>query len=94
MESLFFWHALNKKRYRIGIVLGSIYRFVDRKRKYHDVSVHRWVVTPLLISVKILKKSFQQTKYESPSGIANYQLEGPNSNTEGHGPWTTANLNP
>jgi hypothetical protein len=57
------------KRYRIGIVLGSIYRFVDRKRKYHDVSVHRWVVTPLLISVKILKKSFQQTKYESPLGV-------------------------
>jgi hypothetical protein len=85
-----FWRALNNTvsdRNRFG-------GFVDRKRKYHDVSLHWWIVTPLLISVKILKKSFQQTKYESPSGIANYQLEGPNSNTEGHGPWTTANLNP
>ena len=41
------------------------------------------------------KKSFQQTKYESPLGVtvANYQLEGPNSNSEGYRPWTTANLN-
>jgi len=70
-----------------------MYRFVDRKRKYHDASVHRWIVTPLLISIKFLKKSFQQTKYESPSGVANYQWEGLNSNTEGHRRRTTANLN-
>jgi hypothetical protein len=71
-----------------------MYRFMDRKRKYHDASVHRWIVTPLLISVKFLKKKIQQTKYESLSGVANYQWEGPNSNTTSHGPWTTANLNP
>jgi hypothetical protein len=71
-----------------------MYRFVDRKRKYHDASVHQWIVTPLLISVKCLKKSFQQAKYECPSGVANYQWEGPSSNTEGHEPRTTANLNP
>jgi hypothetical protein len=34
--------------YRIGIVSGGTYQFMDRKWKYCDASVHRWIVTPLV----------------------------------------------
>ena len=49
--------------------------------------------TPTYFS-QIFKEKFEQTKYESPRGVANYQWEGLNSNTKGPGPRTTANLNP
>ena len=44
------WHALIKKRYWIWIVSRSMHWFVDRKRKYCEVSVHQWIVTSLIIS--------------------------------------------
>ena len=38
--------------------MGGMYRFVDRKRKYCDASVHRWIVTPLLYIAKTLISSY------------------------------------
>jgi hypothetical protein len=37
--------------------------------------------TPTYFS-QIFKEKFEQTKYESPRGVANYQWEGLNSNTK------------
>ena len=36
---LVFWRGLIKNWYRIGIVSGNTYRFMDRKRKYCDASL-------------------------------------------------------
>ena len=43
-----FFAGFYKKRYRIGIVCGSMYRFVNRRWKYRGASMHRWIVTPLI----------------------------------------------